>query len=35
VTEFEIPRGKAEKILLENGGNVKTALGVLVFGTQD
>jgi hypothetical protein len=34
VAEFEVPRAKAEKILVENSGDVKKALSVLVFGAQ-
>jgi hypothetical protein len=32
MTEFEIPRSKAEKILVENGSDVKKALEALVYG---
>jgi hypothetical protein len=34
VTEFELPRSKAEKVLVENNGDVKKALSVLVYGAQ-
>ncbi|KAJ2916965.1 hypothetical protein MD484_g3431, partial [Candolleomyces efflorescens] len=34
VAEFELPRIKAEKILVENGGDVKKTLSALVFSTQ-
>ncbi|KAF6763759.1 hypothetical protein DFP72DRAFT_873320, partial [Ephemerocybe angulata] len=32
MTEFEITRPKAEKVLVENGGDVKKALSFLVYG---
>jgi hypothetical protein len=30
VTEFEIPKARAEKILAENGGDLQKALGALM-----
>ena len=33
MSEFDLPKSKAEKVLLENGGDVKKALTFLIYGT--
>ncbi|KAJ3501054.1 hypothetical protein NMY22_g19056 [Coprinellus aureogranulatus] len=35
MSEFEIPRSKAEKVLVENGSDVKKALEALVYAHEE